>query len=48
MYHCILLRKLQIQTLTHGYQYCLVPDVFQNVMSKIVQDTEYVETIILS
>jgi hypothetical protein len=31
-------------TLTHGYQDCLVPDVFQNVMSKLVQDMEYVKT----
>jgi hypothetical protein len=36
--------KIQIQTLTHGYQDCLVPDVFQNVMSKLVQDMEYVKT----
>jgi hypothetical protein len=28
----------------HGYQDCLVPDVFQNVMSKLVQDMEYVNT----
>jgi hypothetical protein len=33
-----------MQTLTHGYQDCLVPDVFQNVMSKLVQDMEYVKT----
>jgi hypothetical protein len=38
--------KIQIQTLTHGYQDCLNPDVFQNVMSKLVQDMEYIETII--
>jgi hypothetical protein len=36
--------KIQIQTLTHGYQDCLVPDVFQKVMSKLVQDMEYVKT----
>jgi hypothetical protein len=30
--------------LTHGYQDCLVPDVFQNFMSKLVQDMEYVKT----
>jgi hypothetical protein len=35
--------KIQIQTLTHGYQDCLVPNVFQNVMSKLVQDMEYVK-----
>jgi hypothetical protein len=40
--------KIQIQTLTHGYQDCTVPDVFQNVMSKRVQDMEYVKTTILS
>jgi hypothetical protein len=44
MYHCISManRKIQKQMLTHGYQDCLVPDVFQNVMSKLVQDMEYV------
>jgi hypothetical protein len=31
-------------TLTHGYQDCLVSDVFQNIMSKLVQDMEYVMT----
>jgi hypothetical protein len=36
--------KIQIQTLTHGYQDCQVPDVFQNVISKLVQDMEYVKT----
>jgi hypothetical protein len=46
MYHYILMAhgKIQIQTLTHGYQDCLVPDVFQNVMSKRVLDMEYVKT----
>jgi hypothetical protein len=44
MYHCIPMGKIQIQTLTHGYQDCLVPYVFQNVMSKLVQDMEYVKT----
>jgi hypothetical protein len=46
MYHCISMahRKIQIQTLTHGYQDRLDPDVFQNVMSKLVQDMEYVKT----
>jgi hypothetical protein len=44
MYHCILMGKIQIQTLTHGYQDLLVPDVFQNLMSKLVQDMEYVKT----
>jgi hypothetical protein len=36
--------KIQIQTLTHGYQDFLFPDVFQNVMSKLVQDMEHVKT----
>jgi hypothetical protein len=36
--------KIQIQKLTHEYQDCLIPDVFQNVMSKLVQDMEYVKT----
>jgi hypothetical protein len=36
--------KIQMQALTHGYQDCLDPDVFQNVMSKLVQDMEYVKT----
>jgi hypothetical protein len=40
--------KIQIQTLTHGYQDCLVSDVIQNVMSKLVQDMEYVKTNMLS
>jgi hypothetical protein len=33
-----------MQTLTHGYQGCLVPDVFQKLMSKLVKDMEYVKT----
>jgi hypothetical protein len=37
-------RKLQIQTLTHGYQDSLIPDVFQNFMSKLIQDMEYFKT----
>jgi hypothetical protein len=36
--------KIQIQNLTHGYQNFMDPDVFQNVMSKLVQDMEYVKT----
>jgi hypothetical protein len=45
-FHCIPMKfgKIQIQTLTHGYQDCLYPDVFQNFMSKLVQDMEYVKT----
>jgi hypothetical protein len=37
-----------IQKLTHGYQDCLDPDVFQNVISMLVQDMKYVKTIIPS
>jgi hypothetical protein len=46
MYHCIPMAhgKIKIKMLTHGYQDCLDPDVFQNVMSKLVQDMEYVKT----
>jgi hypothetical protein len=40
--------KIQIQTLSHGYQDFLDPDVFQKIMSKLVQDMEYVKTTILS
>jgi hypothetical protein len=38
--------KIHIQTLTHGYEYCLIffPDVFQNVMYKVIQDMEYIKT----
>jgi hypothetical protein len=36
--------KIQTQTFTHGYQDFLDPDVFQNVMSNLVQDMEYVKT----
>jgi hypothetical protein len=41
-------RKIQIQTLTYGYQDFLVPNVFQNVMSKSVRGMEYFKTNILS
>jgi hypothetical protein len=44
MYHCISMGKIQIQTLTRGYKNCLISDVFQNIMLKIVQDMEYVKT----
>jgi hypothetical protein len=46
MYHCIPMahEKIQIQTLIHGYHDCLVPDDFQNFISKLVQDMEYVKT----
>jgi hypothetical protein len=48
MYNCIPMAhwKIQIQMLTHGYQDFLVPDVSQNFMSKLIQDMEYVETLI--
>jgi hypothetical protein len=38
------LGKIQIQFLTQGYQENLVPDVFQNTMSKLVQYMQYVKT----
>jgi hypothetical protein len=44
MLHCIPVGKIQIQTLTHGYLDCLVPDDFQNFMTNHVQDMEYVKT----
>jgi hypothetical protein len=48
MYHCIPMIhgkiQIQIRTLTHGYPDCLDPDVFQNVMSMLVKDMEYVKT----
>jgi hypothetical protein len=40
--------EIQIQTLTHGYQDCLVPDVFQNIIYKLVQNMEYVKKTIKS
>jgi hypothetical protein len=40
--------KIQKQTLTHGYQDFLIPDVFQNFMSKLVQDMEYGKNHMLS
>jgi hypothetical protein len=41
--NCIPMGKIQIQKLINGYQDCLVPDVFQNVMSKLFQNMEYVK-----
>jgi hypothetical protein len=38
--------KIQIQILTHGYQDCLVPDIIQSFISKLIQNMEYVKTII--
>jgi hypothetical protein len=35
MYHCIPIGKVQIQTLTHEYQDCLVPDVFQTSCQRL-------------
>jgi hypothetical protein len=52
MYNCIPMVhtkiQIQIKTLIHEYQDCHAPDVFQNFMSKLVQDMEYVENKILS
>jgi hypothetical protein len=36
--------NIKIHTVTHGYQDCLDPDGFQNIMSKLVQDMEYDKT----
>jgi hypothetical protein len=41
MYHYISLGKILVQTLTRGHQ--IAPDVFQNVMSKLTKDIEYVK-----
>jgi hypothetical protein len=38
-------RKIQKQTLTYGYQDCLDPDGFPNLMSTLVQDMEHANTI---
>jgi hypothetical protein len=43
MNNCISMGKNNTNSY-HGYQDCLVPDVFHNVMSKLVQDMEYVKT----
>jgi hypothetical protein len=40
--------KIKIHALTHGHQDCMVLDVFQNVMSKLVQGMEYVKGNVLS
>jgi hypothetical protein len=50
MYNFILMEygKIQIQTLTHEYHDYLVPDFFQNFMSKLVQDMEYLRIDTLS
>jgi hypothetical protein len=40
--------KIQLQTLTHGYQDCQDPDVFQNVMSQLVQNVECVQNNMMS
>jgi hypothetical protein len=50
MYDCIPMvdGKIQIQTLIHRYQDFLDPDVFQNVMYKLVQVIEYIKTDIQS
>jgi hypothetical protein len=40
--------KYKYKRLTMGIKIALVPDVFQNVMSKLVQGMEYVKTNMLS
>jgi hypothetical protein len=40
--------RIKIQTLNHVYQDFPVANAFQNVMSKLVQDMEYVKTNMLS
>jgi hypothetical protein len=40
--------KIEIQMITHGYQDFLDLGVFQNVMSKLVQDMEYLKTDMIS
>jgi hypothetical protein len=47
MYNSFPIKKIQIQVIIHGYQVCLNPDDSENVMSKLVQDLEYVKTIII-
>jgi hypothetical protein len=44
MYHCIPMedRKYKYKRLPMGIK--IAPDVFQNVMSKLVQDMEYIKT----
>jgi hypothetical protein len=46
MYNCIPMvnGNIQIKALTHVYQEFLVPDIFQNIMPKLLQDMEYVKT----
>jgi hypothetical protein len=39
--------KKMIQTLNYEYQDFLNPDVFQNIMTKLVQDVQYAKTIML-
>jgi hypothetical protein len=46
MYHCIPVGGIQIQIFIHSYQDCLVPDVFNYVITKLVQDIEYFKTYI--
>jgi dihydroorotate dehydrogenase len=42
MYHCIPMGKYKYKRLPMGIK--IAPDVFQIVMSKLVQDMEYVKT----
>jgi hypothetical protein len=38
-------RKNKIQTLTHGYQDFIVPDIFQNANFKFFHDIGYLKTV---
>jgi hypothetical protein len=39
--------KIQIHTLTDGFQDFYDADIFQNVMTKLVRDMGYVKTILM-
>jgi hypothetical protein len=40
--------KYKYKHFAHGYQDCLVPDVFQNIMSNFFQDMKYIKNNMLS
>jgi hypothetical protein len=48
LFQCCNMQNTNIKTLTHGYQDRLFHDAFQNIMTKLVQEMEYVKTNILS
>jgi hypothetical protein len=48
MYNCIHMGKIQIQLLNHVYPNFLVPDIYQNVKTKLVLVMEYAKTGMLS